>query len=150
MDFVMDNYLWFIVGGIALLMIVIGYFAEKTDFGKKPLSEKKSKEKVKEEVVETDKQETSEEPVVVASEEQGINDLLGGVQEDLTIPLEDGLMEIPATEELNEALPETDLSEEDLNVPFGDAEVRADDTQTLNIPEVVEDSETDEDDVWKF
>ena len=34
MTFVTENYLWFIVGGIVILMIVIGYFAEKTNFGR--------------------------------------------------------------------------------------------------------------------
>ena len=37
MDFVIENYLWFAIGAVVLLMIIIGYFAEKTNFGKKPL-----------------------------------------------------------------------------------------------------------------
>ena len=35
MDFIADNCLWFIIGGVLLIMGVIGYIAEKTDFGKK-------------------------------------------------------------------------------------------------------------------
>ncbi len=35
LDFVIENYVWFLVGGIVLLMTLIGYFAEKTQFGKK-------------------------------------------------------------------------------------------------------------------
>ena len=35
LDFIADNYVWFIAGGVILLMTIIGYIAEKTDFGKK-------------------------------------------------------------------------------------------------------------------
>ncbi|MFV0250162.1 MAG: hypothetical protein ACK5HP_03925 [Bacilli bacterium] len=34
MEYILDNYIWFIIGGVILLMTIIGYFAEKTDFGK--------------------------------------------------------------------------------------------------------------------
>ena len=53
MDFIMDNLLWFIIGGIVILMAIIGYFADKTDFGRKttkeekPKEEKSKKEKIK-------------------------------------------------------------------------------------------------------
>ena len=35
MEFIVDNLVWFIAGGVVILMTIIGYFAEKTDFGKK-------------------------------------------------------------------------------------------------------------------
>lgn len=35
MDFLSEYYLWFIIGGIILVMAVIGYIADKTDFGRK-------------------------------------------------------------------------------------------------------------------
>ena len=35
MDFLLDNYVWFICGGVIAIMTIIGYFAEKTDFGRK-------------------------------------------------------------------------------------------------------------------
>jgi len=38
MDFIIDNLVWFIAGGVVILMTIIGYFAEKTDFGKKSSS----------------------------------------------------------------------------------------------------------------
>lgn len=44
MDFVVDNYVWFIVIGVVILMAIIGYIADKTDFGRKTKSEKSSKE----------------------------------------------------------------------------------------------------------
>jgi len=85
MDFVIDNYLWFVVGGIVLLMIIIGYFAEKTNFGKKPLSEKKPKKETKEIEV----PEETEEPIITEVQDQGINDMLSeAVEEDLTVPMD--------------------------------------------------------------
>lgn len=35
MEFLSEYYLWFIIGGIILVMAVIGYIADKTDFGRK-------------------------------------------------------------------------------------------------------------------
>ena len=45
MDFIVDNYVWFIVGGVIILMAVIGYIADKTDFGRNVNKEKPKKEK---------------------------------------------------------------------------------------------------------
>ena len=41
MDFVIENYIWFLIIGVVLVMASIGYIAEKTDFVK----EKEPKEK---------------------------------------------------------------------------------------------------------
>lgn len=50
MDFLSEYYLWFVIGGIILLMALIGYIADKTDFGRKDIAVKKTKpEKTKEE-----------------------------------------------------------------------------------------------------
>ena len=56
MEFITENYIWFIIAGIIILMTIIGYIADKTDFGKKkPEKKKKEKEpKQKDEIVETD------------------------------------------------------------------------------------------------
>lgn len=43
MDFLSEYYLWFVIGGIILLMALIGYIADKTDFGRKDITAKKSK-----------------------------------------------------------------------------------------------------------
>jgi len=45
MDFIVENYMWFIIGGIVILMAVVGYIADVTDFGRNRL-EKETKEKV--------------------------------------------------------------------------------------------------------
>ena len=57
-DFVIENYIWFILGGIVILMILIGYFAEKTQFGKKKIN-KKEKQKKSGKKISSDKQEES-------------------------------------------------------------------------------------------
>lgn len=149
MDFVIDNYLWFVIGGIILLMIIIGYFAEKTNFGKKPLSEKKPKEETKEVEV----PEEVEEPSVTELEDKGLNDILGQpVEEDLTVPMDD-LLQVDVEENEIDTLPEVELPEEDLNVPFGDVGVKTEEpeVETPDVPEIIEEEqETDEDDVWKF
>lgn len=49
MQFIMDNYFVFIIGGIVVLMTFIGYIAEKTDFGHNKIEkvDKKKKEEEK-------------------------------------------------------------------------------------------------------
>lgn len=149
MDFVIDNYLWFVIGGIVILMIIIGYFAEKTDFGKKPLREKKPKEEIKEfETVEK-----VEETNVDEIDDKGINDILEQSREE-----EMNTLDVAETEDVNveddsDIVSDMELPEEDLNVPFGDTEEKVEEeiVETPDIPEIIEDeSDSDEDDVWKF
>ena len=40
MDFILDNYMWFILGAVVILMTVVGYLAEKTDFASKKHNKK--------------------------------------------------------------------------------------------------------------
>ena len=49
MQFVTGNYIWFLIIGIVILMVVIGYIAEKTDFGHKDVGKKEKKDKKKKE-----------------------------------------------------------------------------------------------------
>ena len=51
MDFIVENYVWFIIGGITILMAVVGYIADITDFGRKKLKDKEVKEVKEKEVV---------------------------------------------------------------------------------------------------
>lgn len=76
MLFMEENYIWLIVGLILIVMAIIGYYADKTDFGRKdkgkPSKVKKSK-----------KQKIKQEPVVdpeieeATSSNPSINDILG-------------------------------------------------------------------------
>lgn len=59
MDFVQQNYVWFIGGAIFIVLIIIGYVAEQTDFGHKKIEKKvknnndyNKKEEVKEPIQE--------------------------------------------------------------------------------------------------
>lgn len=163
MDFVIENYLWFAIGAVVLLMIIIGYFAEKTNFGKKPLKETKEKQDVSNEASDV---EVKEEPVEQVNSET-----------DITTPVEaldavDSLETTEVPEEIKEPLaendmPEVSMPEEDLNVPFGDQEVKPAEVKeeepvaTSEVPEVPDTPKVEEtkdnaisdeadDDVWKF
>ena len=40
MEFVIGDYIWLIIAGVVVVMTIIGYIADKTDFGKKDLTKK--------------------------------------------------------------------------------------------------------------
>ena len=56
MEFIVDNYIWFIVGTVILLMTLIGYIAERTDFGHRKVEASIDKKKKKEEKLKKDKE----------------------------------------------------------------------------------------------
>ena len=61
MDFVIENYIWFLIIGVVLVMALIGYIAEKTDFVKEKEPKEKKQKKSKKNVEEV-AEETKEEP----------------------------------------------------------------------------------------
>jgi hypothetical protein len=68
MDFIAENYLWIMIFIIVILMAVVGYIADKTEFIKKSektITPKKSKNK---------KDENKEQPIII--ENAGIDELL--------------------------------------------------------------------------
>lgn len=116
MQFITDNYIWFFVAGIIILMTVIGYIAEKTDFGHKEVKKTESKEKkLKKDVKEMEQSNLKLNDVVYSEntkdveiidvnkveevdafafndltnvpKEENLNVSLNGVEEDLTVPL---------------------------------------------------------------
>lgn len=153
MDFVINNYLWFIIGAVVLLMIIIGYFAEKTNFGKIPLNTNKGK---KEKAVEEEVTPTDSEVEAMPMDQIGIADAIAP-EEPINVSLEP-----------TESTPTEVMPEEDLNVPFGDAKVEEPKEEVKPAPEVAEElpdvpevpevnkdddtgiSDESEDDVWKF
>lgn len=153
MDFVINNYLWFIIGAVVLLMIIIGYFAEKTNFGKIPLNTNKDK---KEKNVEEEVTPTDSEVETMPMDQIGIADAIAP-EEPINVSLEP-----------TESIPTEVMPEEDLNVPFGDAKVEEPKEEVKTTPEVAEElpdvpevpevnkdddtgiSDESEDDVWKF
>jgi len=166
MQFVFDNYIWFLVGGIIILMVVIGYIAEKTDFGHKEIKKVENKKDKKEkdvkklkksnlklndvvynekkdekvEVVDVEDKNNIEEdltvPLNTTKDETVVEDVVNNLNEDLTVPLN------PDKVENQEVTLEGNI-EEDLTVP-------------LNNDGVIEETEKEEkvvnnnDDIWKF
>lgn len=105
MDFIIDNIVWIIVGLIIIIMTIIGYIAEKTDFGKKELTkrEKKAKEpKVKQKKMELE--ETELEPVL----------------SDAPLEVEKGKKSKKEQSEEKTIFERFDSLDQDLNAPLGD------------------------------
>lgn len=50
MDFIIDNYVWFIVAGVILIMTLIGYIADKTEFVENQKAKDKEKKKKQEQL----------------------------------------------------------------------------------------------------
>lgn len=101
MEFFVDNWLWFLIGAIIILMTLIGYIAEKTDFGRKdiPKREKPKKEK---------KQPKAKEELEEVLESEPMPE----VQMSLAT---DSIFEEPI-----ETLEDIKEGVENLNLPFGD------------------------------
>ncbi len=166
MEFIMDNYIWFIVGGIVILMAVIGYFADKSDFGRK---------KNNEEVVEKPKKEKKvknkeEKPTKIEVDAKGIGELSQSVIENnlkeksntdsikennenidqaLFAPLENSGQEAKGQNDNSNGIEEVIENHED--DPKAVADLTPIEPTTL---EVTNDSNnqtnSDEDDIWKF
>ena len=51
MEFFVDNWSWFLGGAVVLLMTLIGYIAEQTDFGRKEVQKQEKPKKIKEKKV---------------------------------------------------------------------------------------------------
>lgn len=167
MDFIINNYLWFGIAGVVLLMALIGFLAEKTNFisgdmkdsTEKPLKEKKKrKAEQQEQTTEEIGNEVAEVPNpesdVVHDEVLDFSQITANSTEpkidSAPLPVDDMWNPAPAVEETlkNEAVEQTTnpvITEtgEDLSQPFGDAVA----------PQVSESTaptnETDED-LWKF
>ena len=88
MQFVIDNYIWFIIGGVVILMAIIGYIADKTDFGrnKEPKPEKVKKEK-KEKVKEVKPEKIEVDAKGITDLTESLKEVPGTMNEDLYEPL---------------------------------------------------------------
>lgn len=73
MEFIVENYIWFIIGGIVILMTIIGFIADKTNFTKKKENREKIKHSKKSEVEEIEEL-PEEEPMVETPEIDPIED----------------------------------------------------------------------------
>ena len=159
MDFVIENYIWFLVGGVVILMTIVGYFAEKTEFGKKT-----NKKAAKEEVVPTTDMES--EPV----EEILFDDEMESIPNEIEEPMADlDAEEEPTVEEeaistVEESEPvhldipdETEEIPEDLyagldGTPNTYKEQSDNEELDMDLPNIdsLKDDEDSDDDIWKF
>lgn len=118
MEFIQDNYVWFIIGGVVILMTVIGYFAEKTNF-----SFKKKDKNVKNEVDDLSKQvnsnQTNDESINQESIEN-VNNTQNIIPDNLENPIiSDNL--------INNVQPEISVANENVNNG-----IQANDTNIIN------------------
>lgn len=157
LDFVIENYVWFLVGGIVLLMTLIGYFAEKTQFGKKK-SKKQEKivEKMPVETVEISS--VSEQPEeVLFEQDMPMQDEEVETIEETEEPMEDlDAIEIQELEEVEESeeIPEELYAGLD-GTPNTYKETEKTEDLDMDLPNI-EDLKTDiddtssDDDIWRF
>lgn len=120
MNFFTDNYIWFICAGILVIMTIIGYIAEKTDFGHKEIVRKQK----------TDKKEKNKKMAKEIKDSNlklneaiyNKNENIEIIEEDLTVPLNKHVENIEKmTFEENLTVPLNSAAskvEEDLTVPL--------------------------------
>lgn len=120
MNFFTDNYIWFICAGILVIMTIIGYIAEKTDFGHKEIVRKQK----------TDKKEKNKKMAKEIKDSNlklneaiyNKNENIEIIEEDLTVPLNKPVENIEKmTFEENLTVPLNSAAskvEEDLTVPL--------------------------------
>ena len=160
MDFIANNYVWLIVVGIIILMAVIGYFADKTDFGRKVKTEKTEKnvEKIEKK---KNKKEKDKKPNKIVVDAKGINELSKEVAEKNALVQENNYLDNnnevsfvpPATDNIptdnqqfsapavNEAVDQSlfaPLTDQNNTVVDGSQEVKEPTTDAGAVSEVVE------------
>lgn len=129
MEFIVDNIVWFIVGGVVILMTIVGYMAEKTDFASKKYREKVGQEKEK--VNYKEEQENIKAPIDAPVQDIVVNDIVSPEiqlgdstkEEDLYAPLNNAADNIKGINEdlyapLNNDTDDKNNINEDLYAPL--------------------------------
>ena len=113
MEFITDNYIWFIIGGIVFFMAIVGYIADKTDFGRNKVA-KEPKEKKEKEI---------KQPEKIEIDAKGLGELTQSVSEFKTEPVvEEPMADLFAP--MEETIPVIDNNiDQSLYAPLGDAPV---------------------------
>ena len=133
MQFVADNYIWFIVGGVVILMAIIGYFADRTDFGRKEFQKRLKEPKEKNTKKENTKKEKVEDVVsevpIKIPDDASVDDVVSEekdnlVTEDLfqTLPTETTYEDISVNNDLYQPLQNSEQVNEDLYQPLQSSE----------------------------
>ncbi len=128
MAFIVENYLWFVIGLIVILMAVVGFVAEKTDFGRKPFSKKGKVAKDGKTAVENEVESILPEITAVPDETAEVGE---NTQEDIP-ETEDVQTDIFETENVQEEIPEesTNLFEMPEQTDFNEVEIQNLDNDT--------------------
>lgn len=163
MDFIVDNYIWFIVAGIIILMAVIGYIADKTDFGRKGKDEDTKEKKVEKPKKEKKVKEKKEK---IKVEAKGINELTQEVAENNKVDVQesadlnvvepvqnvqvnneniDQSLFAPLTDNVNEVIPQNNEVVENDELKNVEPAQLENPIQENNNQTVAEDE-----DIWKF
>ena len=135
LDFITNNAVWFISGGILIVLVTIGYYADKKGLGskkvEKPVVEPEEVEEIKEEKPKTKKPKKEvldiDMDIPFVANVDDIKEEKKEENEDLNVPFGDSSLDEFASKSNNEeasTLDEyaTNTKEEDLNAPFGDQE----------------------------
>lgn len=163
MDFIVDNYVWFIVIGIIILMAVVGYIADKTDFGRKGKDEDTKEKKVEKPKKEKKVKEKKEK---IKVEAKGINELTQEVAENNKVDVQqsndlnvvepvqnvqvnneniDQSLFAPLTDNVNEVIPQNNEVVENTELKNVEPAKLENPIQENNNQTVAE-----EEDIWKF
>lgn len=163
MDFIVENYVWFIVIGIIILMAVIGYIADKTDFGRKGKEEDTKEKKVEKPKKEKKVKEKKEK---IKVEAKGINELTQEVAENNKVDVQesadlnvvepvqnvqvnneniDQSLFAPLTDNVNEVIPQNNEAVENTELKNVEPAKLENPIQENNNQTVAEDE-----DIWKF
>jgi len=130
MQFLTDNYVWFMVGGIIILMAIVGYLADKNDFGRKEVQERMQK-KPKEKPEKKEKEEPQPEKIEIPNKPLGevINEN-AGVETEVSVDNNEDLY-APLTSEKTDDLSQNN---EDLYAPLDGAGDYAESNEDLYAP----------------
>ena len=164
-DFISNNSIWFIIGAVLIILVIIGYFVDKKGFGvKEEVQPIKKEDKPKEDVKKTKKIEDVDMDIPFIPEKK-IDTL--EVKEESKEKDDEGLtsnLDEYATKQVNTASPKAGMeSIEDLSVPFGDQETikeengkdeekNSNEEFSESIEEMTDDTkeEEKEEDIWNF
>ena len=120
MDFVIENYIWFLIIGVILVMALIGYIAEKTDFvkekepkEKKPKKQKKHKKDVEEVPQEIKDESQIEQNDVTTQPEVPQSTMTTGTAMDWELPSTIGEVSGSSVDEISN---DSNIVESDMNV----------------------------------
>ncbi len=147
MEFIIEHYIWFAIGGIILIMTLIGYIADKTQF----IEKEKEKEKKKNQDLEMKmKSQKSKEQEQFEMEIDKDKDLMLEESEVYPILSEDEFLEdtdAPITDD--STLKEADLKNGiDFDIPVNEKGDKNKDVKEES--DVTEDEETIDKDIWEF